>query len=183
MFQLEASACSTIGEFSEWISLNPNFIERSLELVIHGLSQGPITASAASIALKDLTRECGEQMAPLAPSILETIGRTLPNVTPGGGEGLRLMYAAGKLLNSLSSTKEQLLYLEATLGSCVVKLRELLLLPVQEAGPSVVNHLKMISVFFTTLEGAIGNTVLEALLPIFEGVSFFKTLVLFINDD
>lgn len=131
------------------------------------------------MALKDIARECHQYLAPLAPSILETIGRTLPNVTPGGGEGLRLMYAAGKLLNSLRTTEEQLSYLETTLGLCVMRLRHLLQLPVNEVQVAVANQLKMITMFFTTLEGTIGNAVLEALLPIFEGVCAIKLIFLF----
>jgi hypothetical protein len=165
-------ACLAIGDYAEWIGLHPEpWLERALQLVVMGLTQDPVSAPAASIALKDVARECGQHLAPLAPSILETIGRALPGVAPGGGEGLRLMYAAGKLLNALPSTEEQLSHLEATLGLCVLKLRELLQQPVAEAQLDVVNQLKMITMFFTTLEGAIGNAVLEALLPIFEGVS------------
>ncbi|XP_058808570.1 importin-13 [Phymastichus coffea] len=166
-----ACACSAVGNYAEWIGAHPDpWLERSLRLVAIGLTNGPITAPAASMALKDIARECNQFLAPLAPSILETIGRTLPNVTPGGGEGLRLMYAAGKLLNSLRTTEEQLSYLETTLGLCVMRLRHLLQLPVNEVQVAVANQLKMITMFFTTLEGNIGNAVLKALLPIFEGI-------------
>ncbi|XP_003423892.1 importin-13 isoform X1 [Nasonia vitripennis] len=164
-------ACSAVGAYAEWIGECPEpWLERSLQLVVLGLTHGPITSPAASMALKDIVRECSAHLAPLAPSILETIGRTLPNVTPGGGEGLRLMYAAGELLKSLRTTEEQMSHLESTLGLCVMRLRELLQLPVNEARVAVSNQLKMISMFFTTLEGAICSPVLEALLPIFEGI-------------
>ncbi|XP_011501749.1 PREDICTED: importin-13 [Ceratosolen solmsi marchali] len=164
-------ACLAIGDYAEWIGQHPEpWLERVLQLVVMGLTNDPVSAPAASMALKDIARECGQHLAPLAPSILETIGRILPGVAPGGGEGLRLMYAAGKLLNSLPSTEAQLSHLEATLGLCVLRLRELLQQPVTEAQLAVANQLKMITMFFTTLEGAIGNAVLEALLPIFEGI-------------
>ena len=162
-----------MGDYAEWIDQHPDpWLERALQLVVMGLTQGPITAPAASMALKDIARECDQHLAPLAPSILETIGRTLPNVTPGGGEGLRLMYAAGKLLNSLKTLEEQMSHLESTLGLCVIRLRELLQLPVNESRISVANHLKMIATFFMTLESSVGNAVLEALVPIFEGVCY-----------
>lgn len=178
--QVLCCACSAVGAYAEWIGQYPEpWLERSLQLVVLGLTHGPITSPAASMALKDIARECGEHLAPLAPSILETIGRTLPNVTPGGGEGLRLMYAAGKLLKSLRTTEEQMSHLEATLGLCVMRLRELLQLPVNEAQVAVTNQLKMITMFFTTLEGAICSTVLEALLPIFEGVCNFSSSLSF----
>lgn len=122
------------------------------------------------MALKDLTRECGPYLAPYAPSILHTISQTLPNVEPGGGEGLRLMYAAGKLLNVLSSMEEQLVHVEATLGLCVTKIKELLGQPLFTARFGVANYLKMATTFFSTIEGAIGKAVLDGVLPVFNQI-------------
>ncbi|XP_012270710.1 importin-13 isoform X2 [Orussus abietinus] len=164
-------ACSAMGSYAEWIGAHPDpWLERALQLVTLGLTQGPFTAPAASMALKDIARECGPYLAPLAPSILNTIGRTLQTVTPGGGEGLRLMYAAGKLLNSLPSTEEQLRHLDATLGPCVMRLRELLQHPALSASASVINQLMMAAMLFSTLDGSIGKTVLDGLLPLFEQI-------------
>lgn len=83
---------------------------------------------------------------------------------------LRLMYAAGKLLNSLSSTEEQLKHLDATLGLCVVRLQEFLRHPVNTGRIAVANQLKMITMFLSTLEGAIGKSVLDGLVPIFQQI-------------
>lgn len=166
-----ASACTAIGAYAEWIGEHPDpWLEGSLRLVSLGLAQGPVTAPAASMALKDLARECGPHLAPLAPSVLETIGRTLPNVPPGGGEGLRLMYAAGKLLNSLPSTDLQLQHVDSTLGPCVRRLHELLRLSPSKARVSVVNQLKMATTLFSTLEGTVGKAVLDGLLPLFSQI-------------
>lgn len=133
----------------------------------HGLTLNNVTSTPASMALKDIARECAHHLAPLAPSILETIERTLPNLAPGGGEGLRLMYAAGKLLNALSSIEQQLCHLDATLGLCVGRLRELLQHPVSSARAAVASELKMVTMFVMTLDGYIGKAVLDGLLPIF----------------
>lgn len=141
-----------------------------MQLVTQGLTRGSTTAPFASMALKDLTRECGPYLAPYAPSILHTISQTLPNVEPGGGEGLRLMYAAGKLLNVLSSMEEQLVHLEATLGLCVTKIKELLGQPLFTARLGVTNYLKMATMFFSTIEGAIGKAVLDGVLPVFNQI-------------
>ncbi|XP_063988232.1 importin-13 [Diachasmimorpha longicaudata] len=166
-----ASACSTIGAYAEWIGENPDpWLERSLQLVTLGLTQGSVASAPASMALKDISREGGSHLAPLAPAILEIISRTLPVVPPGGGEGLRLMYAAGKLLNSLSTTEEQLKYLDATLGLCVVRLQEFLGHPINSGKIAVANQLRMITVFLSTLEGAIGKSVLDGLVPIFNEI-------------
>ncbi|XP_047351104.1 importin-13 [Vespa velutina] len=166
-----ACACSAIGAYAEWIGEHPDpWLERVLHLVTLGLWKGPITAPRASMALKDLTRECGAYLAPFAPSILNTIGRTLPNVTSEGGEGQRLMYAAGKLLNILPTVEEQLTHLDATLGLCIVKIQELLKQPLFVARVAVTNQLKMATMFFSTLECPIGKAVLDGLLPIFNEI-------------
>ncbi|XP_043259180.1 importin-13-like isoform X1 [Colletes gigas] len=169
--ELLACACSTIGSYAEWIGKHPDpWLERVLQIVTLGLVSGSVTAPLASMALKDLARECGRHMAPFAPSILNTIEQTLPNVTPGGMEGLRLMYAAGKLLTSLSTVEERLAHLDATLGFCIIKIRELLKQPLFMARVAVTKQLKMVSMFFSTLEESIGKTVLHGLLPIFNQI-------------
>lgn len=166
-----ACACSTMGAYAEWIGEHPDpWLERVLQIVTLGLTRGSVTAPFATMALKDLARECEQQLTPFAPSILNTIEQTLPNVTPGCAEGLRLMYAAGKLLNTLPSVDEQLAHLDATLGLCIIKIRELLQQPWFMARGAVMNQLKMATTFFSTLEGSIGKAVLDGLLPIFSQI-------------
>lgn len=169
--EVMACACSTIGSYAEWIGENPNpWLERSLQLVTMALTCGQITATPASMALKDISRECGQHLGPLAPTILDTISKTLTILSPGSGEGLRLMYAAGKLLNSLPSMDDQLKYLDTTLGPCIIKLRQLLQHSVNTARIAVNSQLKMATMFLSTLEGAMGRSVLDALLPIFNEI-------------
>ncbi|XP_060830176.1 importin-13 [Bombus pascuorum] len=166
-----ACACSTMGAYAEWIGEHPDpWLERVLRIVTLGLTRGSVTAPFATMALKDLARECEQQLTPFAPSILNTIEQTLPNVTPGCAEGLRMMYAAGKLLNTLPSVDEQLAHLDATLGLCIIKIRELLQQPWFMARGAVMNQLKMATMFFSTLEGSIGKAVLDGLLPIFSQI-------------
>ncbi|KZC09222.1 PREDICTED: importin-13 [Dufourea novaeangliae] len=169
--QVLACVCSTVGRYAEWIGVHPDpWLEKVLRVVTLGLTRGSVTAPLASMALKDLARECGQHLTPFAPSILTTIEQTLPTITPGCGEGLRLMYAAGKLLNTLSTVDEQLVHLDATLGMCIVKIRELLEQPLFVARVAVTNQLKMATMFFSTLEESIGKAVLDGLLPIFNQI-------------
>ncbi|XP_051172123.1 importin-13 [Leptopilina boulardi] len=166
-----ACACTTIGAYAEWFGEHPTpWLERSLKLITLGLSQSSVTILSASMALKDISRECSVQLAPLAPSILDTIGHSLPTIASVGVEGLRLMYAAGKLLNTLPTLEQQIFYLDATLGLCVTRLRDLLQNPVATSRVAVSNQLKMVTIFFSTLERSIGKTVLDGLLPIFKQI-------------
>lgn len=164
-------ACSTLGAYAEWIGEHPEpWLEKVLHLVTQGLNRGSMTSQFASMALKDLIRECESHLVPYAPSVLHTISQTLPNVEPGGREGLRLMYAAGKLLNILPTMEEQLVHLEATLGLCVMRLKELLDQPLFTARVGVTNYLKMATTFLTTIEGAISKAVLDGVLPVFNQI-------------
>ncbi|XP_076684634.1 importin-13-like protein cdm [Andrena cerasifolii] len=164
-------ACSTIAAYAEWIGTYPDpWLEKALRIVTLGLTRGPVIASLAIMALKDLTRECEQHMAPFAPSILTTIEQMLLNVTPGDPEGLRLMSAAGKLLNTLPTVEDRLTHLEATLGLCIVKIRELLEQPLFTSQVAVINQFKMITKFFSTLDGSIGTSVLDGLLPVFNQI-------------
>nr|XP_003702479.1 PREDICTED: importin-13 [Megachile rotundata]XP_012138788.1 PREDICTED: importin-13 [Megachile rotundata] len=166
-----ACACSAIGAYAEWVGEHPDpWLERVLRVVTLGLTKGSVTAPFASMALKDLARECEQELAPFASTVLNTIEQTLPNVIPGSAEGLRMMYAAGKLLNILPSVEEQLAHLDATLGLCIMKIQELLEQPWFVARGAVLNQLKMATMFFSTLEGSIGKAVLDGMLPIFNRI-------------
>lgn len=169
--QILGCACSTLGAYAEWIGEHPDpWLEKVLQLVTVGLTRNAVNAPFASMALKDLSRECASNLAPFAPSILNTIGQTLPNVTPGSGEALRLMYATGKLLNTLPTIEQQLAHLDATLGLCIVKIQQLLEQPLFAARVNVTNQLKMVTTFFTTLQGMIAKAVLDGLLPLFNQI-------------
>lgn len=166
--QVLACACSTLGSYCDWLGQNPDpWLEKSLQLISLGLQQSPLTMSAASLSLKDISREAGTNMAPLAPALLDIIGRTVPTLPVGGREGLRLMFAAGKLIHSLSSMDQQLVYLNNTIGVCVVKLQDLVQNSMPPASGAVVNNLKMVTMFISSLEGSIGKSVLDGLLPLF----------------
>ncbi|XP_043263267.1 importin-13-like isoform X2 [Colletes gigas] len=169
--ELLACACSTIGSYAEWIGEHPDpWLEGVLQIVTLGLVSGSVTAPLASMALKDLARECGRHMTPFAPSILNTIEETLPNVAPGSAECLRLMSAASKLLNTLSTVEEQLAHLDATLGLCIIKIRALLKQPSFVVRFGITTQLKMVGMFLSTMEGSIGKVVLDELLPIFKQI-------------
>ncbi|CAG5104214.1 Similar to Ipo13: Importin-13 (Mus musculus) [Cotesia congregata] len=166
-----ACACSTIAAYAEWLGENPDpWLERSLQLITYSLTQSPMVLTRATMALKDITRECQENLATLAPSILDTISKTLMVLPNGSNEGMRLMYAAGKLINALRTTEEQLQYLDATLGQCVLKLRELMQNPVPELQENVATQLRMATMFLSTLEGAMGKSVLDGLMPTFNQI-------------
>lgn len=166
-----ACVCTALGRYAEWIGMHPQpWLERVLHIITMGLTRGPLTAPLASMALKDLVRECEQHLTPFAPSILNIIERTLPTVTPGCPEGLRLMSAAGKLLNTLSTVEEKLAHLDATLGLCIIKIKQLLEQPLFVARSAVTSQLKMATMFFSALEGSIGKSVLDGLLPIFNQI-------------
>ncbi|XP_014469639.1 PREDICTED: importin-13 [Dinoponera quadriceps] len=168
--EVMATACSALGAFAEWIGEHPDRrLKEVLQFITLGLTKGPAIAPFASMALKDVVRESGNHIKPFALSILDTIRQALPSVAPGSGEALRLMYATGKMLNTLPE-ELQLTYLDATLGVCIVKVKELLEQPLFVARAGVTSHLKMIVACLSTLEGTIGKVVLDGLIPLFHQI-------------
>lgn len=160
-----------MGAYAEWIGEHPDpWLGKVLQVVILGLTKSSVSSSFASMALRDLTRECTESIGPFTPSILNTIEQTLPTVTPGDPEGLRLMFTAGQLLNTLPTVEEQLIHLDATLGLCIIKIRELLEQPLFTARVAVTNQLKMATKFFAALERSPGKSLLDGLLPVFNQI-------------
>ncbi|XP_076236218.1 importin-13-like protein cdm isoform X2 [Calliopsis andreniformis] len=167
-----ASACSIMGAYAEWVAENPDpWLEKVLRIVVLGLAKGSTSASLASMALRDLARECEQHIAPFTPSILTIIEQSLPNITPGDPEGIRLMFAAGQLLKTLPTAEEQLVHLDATLGLCIIKIRELLKQPLFSARVAVTHQLKMVSRFLAGFEKSIGKSLMDRLLPIFDQIT------------
>jgi hypothetical protein len=58
------------GAYAEWINAHPSVLSHVIPLLITGLGSGDL-APAATMALKDLTRDCQTSMAPFAHHILQ----------------------------------------------------------------------------------------------------------------
>lgn len=77
-FQSYVKACGEIklynlsvysGSFGEWINCHPHTLNAAIPLLLQGM-ENPEVATAATMALKDVTRENLEHIQPFIPQIL-----------------------------------------------------------------------------------------------------------------
>ena len=60
------------GSYAEWFSINPQLLEPVLSLIFTGAENPPL-ATPATIALKDITRECKFAITPYSEQIARKI--------------------------------------------------------------------------------------------------------------
>lgn len=58
------------GAYAEWINAHPSVLSHVVPLLVTGLGSSDL-APSATMALKDLTRDCQTSMAPFAHHILQ----------------------------------------------------------------------------------------------------------------
>lgn len=89
-----------IGAYAEWIDVNGDVMADMLPLLVGGLSHTE-AAPSASMALKDIVRDCAPSLRPFAPFILSACQGALSTGTLKLGECARLMYIIGKVCTLL----------------------------------------------------------------------------------
>ncbi|KAI5711514.1 hypothetical protein M8J75_001001 [Diaphorina citri] len=154
------------GAYAEWIDVNSDVMADMLPLLVAGLSHAD-AAPSASMALKDITRDCAPSIRPFAPLILAACQGALATGTLKLGECARLMYIIGKVCTLLPESS-----VIETLGSFIQPYTS-------PAVKSQVNfHLRIMSALFQGLEStekeytspSIVLELLESLLPSLENV-------------
>lgn len=66
-----STALDTIGRYGEWISFHPSTLEHVLPIILLGLKV-PDAAPSATMALKDIIRDCIEDIDPFISLILDS---------------------------------------------------------------------------------------------------------------
>lgn len=78
------TALETLGAYAEWLSAHPTYLGHVLPILLFGLSSRE-AAPAATMALKDITRDCQLGLRPYAESLLQAcehailVGQLNPN--------------------------------------------------------------------------------------------------------
>ena len=119
---LISRALYMIGAFAEWINGHPEMLGSVVPLILQGLPN-PQVATAATIALKDVTREGRDQIRPYAHDILTTAQTALATSTLKTRETVRLMACVGHVLSVLPY-EEILQYLNTVLTPHLQQLQE-----------------------------------------------------------
>ena len=95
-----SSALDCIGGFAEWLAMHPDLLPHVTPIVLTALSS-PEIALYATMALKDMSRDCAEGMKPYSDEIIVACHNALKSGNLKHGECVRLMYPIGKMLSLL----------------------------------------------------------------------------------
>lgn len=122
--RLLATSMETVASYCEWIFHHPFILPRVLTLLLLGLrAHNPMTTAAATMALKDLTRECQILMEPYASSVLLACAEGISHESHlKSKEKVRLMCSIGQVLSLLPHDVMQS-YLSQLLPPIISKLQ------------------------------------------------------------
>ena len=95
-----SSALDCIGGFAEWLAMHPDLLPHVTPIVTTAL-QNPELALYATMALKDMSRDCADGMKPYAEDIIVSCHNALKSNQLKQGECIRLMYPIGKMLSQM----------------------------------------------------------------------------------
>ena len=94
-----STALDCIGGFSDWLAMHPSSSPR--HPARHLGPHLPGLSLAASMALKDISRDCTDSTKPYAEAVIASIQQSLQADRLNPGECVRLMYPLGKMLSLL----------------------------------------------------------------------------------
>nr|KAG5705296.1 hypothetical protein BaRGS_010747 [Batillaria attramentaria] len=97
---LLSTALYMIGSFGEWMNSHPEILSCVLPLVLQGLNNSKV-GTAATMALKDITRESLDHIRPFIPQILSTSQTILQKDILLERDAMRLMSCIGQVLSIL----------------------------------------------------------------------------------
>lgn len=145
------TALEAVGAYAEWINAHPSVLSHVVPLLVTGLGSSDL-APSATMALKDLTRDCQTSMAPFAHHILQASQEALRGEKLKLGECVRLMYTVGRVLAVLP-VDNIMNYLNQLLMPYVEELQYIVTLePSAVAKAGILLRLKMLSMLFATLD-------------------------------
>ena len=93
-----SSALDCIGGFAEWLAMHTTLLPMVAPIITSALKD-PDLALCASMALKDICRDCADGMKPQAEEVIAACQDALKSNKLKPGECVRLMYSIGKMLS------------------------------------------------------------------------------------
>lgn len=97
--RLQPATLACLGSLGSWLQ-DPQQLGMVLPILLAGLEAGPKMSMAASLALKDLARDCRQALVPHTQPVLEVTQRLLLGQQLHPPERVRLLNLAGQLLAS-----------------------------------------------------------------------------------
>ncbi|XP_052096308.1 importin-13-like isoform X1 [Mytilus californianus] len=146
-----STALYMVGSFGEWLNYHPDILGSVIPLILQGLTNSEV-ATAATMSLKDVTRENLDHITPFIHQILSSSQNALNSNTLKSKDCIRLMCSIGQVLSVLQF-EEIMQYLNAILTPHLQQMDEL-----SKQDPSTVVKnaillkLKMLSWLFQSLD-------------------------------
>ncbi|XP_073976588.1 importin-13-like protein cdm [Rhodnius prolixus] len=139
-----------IGAYAEWWSTQRDVLGQLIPTLVASI-QNPETSTSATMALKDITRECTTTILPYAEDLLNSCQDALSKGRLKQVECLRLMYSIGRLL-SILPYGIMLARLEPLVNSYTSDIERLLTEPLSTQGKSaVLLRLRMLGTICSSL--------------------------------
>lgn len=123
-----STTMDTIGAYAEWINVHSQVLSQVIPLLLLGLCNTDMS-QAATMALKDISRDCQSSMKPYAESILEAGRDALTGSQLRDRERVRLTSTIGQVL-SIMPMAFIMPYLDSILTPLVQQFQGLLEQPV-----------------------------------------------------
>lgn len=145
------SALACAGAYGEWLAQHPQALRALIPMLLGALRTAAV-APAATLALKDLARDCREVLGPLAPQILSAASEALEGSVLGDRERVRIMAVVG---HALSSVDRQQVgpWLQALVGPQVRILQDTVAQdPGTETHSRLLLRLHMLTMLFSTVD-------------------------------
>ncbi|XP_046679331.1 importin-13 [Homalodisca vitripennis] len=140
-----------VGAYADWMNCHRETLQHVVPLLMFGL-ENPETAPAATMSLKDITRECQLAMEPYSHHLLTAAMEVLKGGKLKQNENVRLMYSVGRVL-SILPLQTIIQYLDTLMLPCVDELQILLAQPVSgEVKTGLLLRLKMLSMMCNSLD-------------------------------
>lgn len=154
--KLLGTALDAIGAYSEWFKHNHGFLPQAIRIIGPGLNSNQ--TAQATLALKDLCRECQLQLRSYAIPLLQACQQAIVNGQLINTDSVRLMFSIGKLMSMLP--EDSLLHwLDAVVSPCFTELQQLTQSQSinESAKIRTIFRLNMISTLFSSLNTKIAD--------------------------
>jgi len=155
--RLIATIMEMFGSYCEWIYNHPTFLPGVLSLLLMGMKNDHMAVVTATMALKDITRECQGLIEPYAHQLLSACEEGLRDNSPlSNKEKSRLMCTVGQVLTVMPHNYI-MEYLNVILPPILLKLQESLSPQVSSTNSTSVRNIpvaqiNMLTMLFATLD-------------------------------
>lgn len=170
--RVSLTAMEIIGGYAEWYRENPEHLGAALNLVLEGISNKQMS-SLASVALKEISRECQPVIISYASETISVCEKILEKKHLDHSEEARVLFAIGKIL-SIMPSETMFQHLKIVVPYYIDNINAILTSPGGVSKNKLVHCINVFTQLFLSLETQTEPNptyyLLETLLPIYKEV-------------